>query len=70
MDILICPFGPLLRGGDKADLFAWTYQQALEVVEFGPDAIIQSIEDLERKHFAVLARRPYRSLPEYGETVR
>jgi hypothetical protein len=70
LDILTCPWGPLLRGGGKGDQFTWAYQQALEVVEFGSDAIIESVEDLERKYYAISARRSYSSLPEYGETVR
>ena len=53
LDILTCPWGPLLRGGGKGDEFTWRYQQALDVVEFAEDAIIESIEDLERKHSAV-----------------
>ena len=50
LDILTCPWGPLLRGGGKGDEFTWRYQQALDVVEFGEDPTIYSIEDLESKH--------------------
>ncbi len=50
LDILTCPWGPLLRGGGKGDEFTWRYQQAIDVVQSDPDAIIESIEDLQRKH--------------------
>ena len=53
LDILTCPWGPLLRGGGKGDLFTWKYQQALDVVQSDPDAIIESIEELEKKHSAI-----------------
>lgn len=53
LDILTCPWGPLLRGGGKGDQFTWKYQQALDVVQFGEDPTIYSIEDLESKHSAV-----------------
>ena len=53
LDILTCPWGPLLRGGGKGDEFTWKYQQALDVVEFGEDPTIYSIEDLERKHSTI-----------------
>ena len=49
LDILTCPWGPLLRGGGKGDEFTWRYQQALDVVEFGEDPTIHSVEDLKRK---------------------
>ncbi len=63
LDILSCPSGSLLRGGTKADLFTWKYQQALEVVQYGEDPTIHSLEDLERKHSAVAMRRLYHPLP-------
>ena len=66
LDILTCPWGPLLRGGGKGDSFTWKYQQASDVVQFDPDAVIESVEDLERKYYAISARS-YSSLPEYGE---
>lgn|GEM_PF-1197174 len=50
LDILTCPWGPLLRGGGKGDRFTWKYQQALDVVKFAEDPTINSIEDLEEKH--------------------
>ena len=50
LDILTCPWGPLLRGGGKGDEFTWRYQQALDVVEFGEDPTINSIDDLKEKH--------------------
>jgi hypothetical protein len=50
LDILTCPWGPLLRGGGKGDRFTWKYQQALDVVHFAEDPTINSIEDLEEKH--------------------
>lgn len=53
LDILTCPWGPLLRGGGKGDQFTWKYQQALDVVQFAEDPTIYSIEDLEEKHSAV-----------------
>ncbi len=53
LDILTCPWGPLLRGGGKGDEFTWRYQQALDVVEFGEDPTIYSLEDLKTKHSAV-----------------
>lgn len=53
LEILTCPWGPLLRGGDKADLFMLTYQQVLEVVQYAEDSTIYSLEDLERKHSAI-----------------
>ena len=53
LDILTCPWGPLLRGGGKGDEFTWRYQQALDVVEFGEDPTIYSIEDLKTKHSAI-----------------
>ena len=49
LDILTCPWGPLLRGGGKGDQFTWKYQQALDVVQFGEDPTIYSIEDLKTK---------------------
>jgi hypothetical protein len=49
LDILTCPWGPLLRGGGKGDQFTWKYQQALDVVQFAEDPLFHSIEDLERK---------------------
>jgi len=67
LDILTCPWGPLLRGGGKGDEFTWRYQQAIDVVEFGEDPTIHSLEDLKRKHSAVAMRRLYQPLPEYGE---
>ena len=59
LDILTCPWRPLLLGGSKADSFTRRYQQAIDVIEFAPDVLIESKEDLQRKHFTVLARRPY-----------
>jgi hypothetical protein len=53
LDILTCPWGPLLRGGGKGEEFTWKYQQALEVVEFAEDPTIYSIEDLKEKHSAL-----------------
>jgi len=53
LDILTCPWGPLLRGGGKGDSFTWKYQQALDVVRFAEDPTIDSIEDLERKHSTI-----------------
>jgi len=53
LDILTCPWGPLLRGGGKGEAFTWKYQQALDVVQYAEDPTIHSIEDLERKHSAV-----------------
>jgi hypothetical protein len=53
LDILTCPWGPLLRGGGKGDEFTWRYQQALDVVEFGEDPTIYSIEDLKEKHSTI-----------------
>ncbi|MDR3554077.1 MAG: hypothetical protein P4L55_04935 [Syntrophobacteraceae bacterium] len=53
LDILTCPWGPLLRGGDKADDFTWRYQQALDVVKFAEEPTIYSIKDLKEKHSAV-----------------
>jgi hypothetical protein len=53
LDILTCPWGPLLRGGDKGDEFTWRYQQALDVVEFAEDPTINSLEDLKTKHSAI-----------------
>jgi hypothetical protein len=50
LDILTCPWGPLLRGGGKGDRFTWKYQQALDVVQFAEVPTINSIEDLEEKH--------------------
>ena len=50
LDILTCPWGPLLRGGGKGEQFTWKYQQALDVVQFAEDPTINSIEDLEEKH--------------------
>ncbi len=59
-----CPEeGQLLRGGSKAELFSWKYQQALEVVQFAEDPTICSLEGLERKHAAVALRRLYHPLP-------
>jgi hypothetical protein len=49
LDILTCPWGPLLRGGGKGEQFTWKYQQALDVVQFAEDPTINSIEDLEEK---------------------
>jgi hypothetical protein len=63
LDILTCPWGPLLRGGGKEDEFTWRYQQALDVVQFAEDPTIYSIEDLVRKHSAVALRRLYHPLP-------
>jgi hypothetical protein len=53
LDIVCCPWGPLLRGGGKGDLFTWRYQQALDVVQFAEDPQIHSIEELKRKHSAL-----------------
>lgn len=53
LDILTCPWGPLLRGAGKGEDFTWKYQQALDVVQFAEDPTIYSIEDLERKHSAI-----------------
>jgi len=53
LDILTCPWGPLLRGGGKGHEFTWRYQQALDVVQADPDVLIESIEDLERKHSTI-----------------
>jgi hypothetical protein len=53
LDILTCPWGPLLRGGGKGDEFTWSYQQALDVVEFAEDPTIYSIEDLKEKHSTI-----------------
>ncbi len=50
LDILTCSWGPLLRGGGKGDEFTWKYRQALDVVQFGEDPTIYSIEDLKEKH--------------------
>jgi hypothetical protein len=59
LDMLTCPWGPLLRGGSKADPFTRLHQHAIDVIEFDPDVPIESIEDLHGKHFTVPARRPY-----------
>ncbi len=53
LDILTCPWGPLLRGGGKGDEFTWRYQQALDVVQFAEDPTIYSVEDLKRKHSTI-----------------
>ena len=53
LDILTCPWGPLLRGGGKEDQFTWRYQQALDVVQADPDAVIESVDDLARKYYAI-----------------
>jgi len=53
LDILTCPWGPLLRGGGKGDDFTWKYQQALDVVQFAEDPTISSIEDLKEKHSTI-----------------
>ena len=53
LDILTCPWGPLLRGGGKGDEFTWRYQQALDVVQFAEDPIIYSLEDLMEKHSTI-----------------
>jgi hypothetical protein len=53
LDILTCPWGPLLRGGGKGDEFTWKYQQALDVVQFAEDPTIYSIEDLKEKHSTI-----------------
>ena len=53
LDILTCPWGPLLRGGGKGDEFTWRYQQAIDVVQSDPDAIIESLKDLKVKHAAI-----------------
>jgi hypothetical protein len=53
LDILTCPWGPLLRGGGKGDEFTWRYQQALDVVQFAEDPTIHSIEDLKEKHSTI-----------------
>jgi hypothetical protein len=50
LDIVCCPWGTLLRGGGKGDDFTWVYQQALDVVEADPNAIIYSLEDLGVRH--------------------
>jgi hypothetical protein len=56
LDILTCPWGPLLRGGGKGDRFTWKYQQALDVVQFAGDPTINSIEDLEEKHSKIFMK--------------
>jgi hypothetical protein len=67
LDILTCPWGPLLRGGGKADLFTFVCQQALDVVQAAPaDATIHSLADLERKHAEFVTRRPYRPSLRFG----
>jgi hypothetical protein len=66
LDILTCPWGPLLRGGGKGDEFTWRYQQSIDVVQSDSEAIIESIEDLERKYYAISARRSYSPLLSYG----
>ena len=53
LDILTCPWGPLLRGGGKGEEFTWKYQQALDVVQFAEDPTIYSIEDLNEKHSTI-----------------
>jgi hypothetical protein len=53
LEILTCPWGPLLRGGGKGEEFTWKYQQALEVVEYAEEPTIYSLDDLERKHSAI-----------------
>lgn len=50
IDILCCSWAPLLRGEGKGEEFTWTYQQALDVVQANPDVVIESVEDLKRKH--------------------
>jgi len=56
LDILTCPWGPLLRGGGKGDEVTWKYQQALDVVQFAGDPTIYSIEDLKEKHSTIFMR--------------
>jgi len=53
LDILTCPWGPLLRGGGKGDEFTWRFQQAIDVVQFAGDPTIYSIEDLKQKHSTI-----------------
>jgi hypothetical protein len=60
VDILTCPWGPLLRGGTKADLFMETYKQALDVVEYFPDIVIESMEHLSNEYFNVWINSPPR----------
>lgn len=57
LDILTCPWGPLLRGGTKADLFMETYKRALDVVQFYPDVVIESMEHLQEKYLATPVNR-------------
>jgi hypothetical protein len=50
LDIVTCPWGPLFRGGSKADQFTSTYQKALDVVQVWPNTVIHSMEDLDTKY--------------------
>jgi hypothetical protein len=50
LDIVCCPWGPLLRGSGKGDDFTWTFQMALDVVLADPNAVIISMDDLRVKN--------------------
>lgn len=50
IDILCCHWGTLLKGAGKGDEFTWTYQMALDVVQAQSDVLIESTEDLRRRH--------------------
>lgn len=57
LDILTCPWGPLLRGGDGADQFMRVYTWALDVIEYYPEIMIESIDHLWDHFYASLAHR-------------
>ncbi len=49
IEILTCPWGPLLRGGGKGDEFTDTFKMALDLVLADPNAIIHSMQYLSVK---------------------
>ncbi len=46
LDITTCPWGPLLRGGSKAEYFLEVFRRALLVVEANQNVVIDSIDHL------------------------
>ena len=53
LDILTCSWGPLLRGGSKADYFMEVYRRALMVVESDRSVVIYSISHLRSLYISL-----------------
>jgi len=61
--------GAASAGRRQGDEFTWRYQQALDVVEFGEDPTVYSVEDLKEKHSTIFMQA-YNSRYHNKGTVR